>query len=161
MSIIIICAMTKKGRVIGKGSRLPWDIPEEMERFRAFTKGQVVVMGRKTWESLPEGRKPLPGRINVVISSTLKQGKGFHVFPTLEEGIAKAKEFGKDVYIIGGSGIFREGIRLADKMYLSFVKKEYDGDVFFPEFDEREWRIAGKEDHREFEFVVYNRARVK
>ena len=63
MSIIIICAMTMKIRVIGKDNKLPWDIPEELERFRALTRNQVVIMGRKTWESLPEGRRPLPNRI--------------------------------------------------------------------------------------------------
>ena len=157
MSIIIICAMTRKKRVIGKNNKLPWNIPEELERFRALTRGQVVIMVRKTWESLPEERRPLPNRINIVISSTLEQGKGFYVFPTLKEGIEKAEEFGKEIYIIGGSGIFREGIKFADKMYLSFIKKEYGGDTFFPDFDEKEWKIAGKEEHKEFEFVEYSR----
>ena len=157
MSIIIICAMTKKRRVIGKDNKLPWDIPEDLERFRAFTKGQVVIMGRKTWESLPEERRPLPNRINIMISSTLEQARGFYVLPTLKDGIEKAKEFEKEIYIIGGSGIFREGIEFADKMYLSFIKKEYEGDTFFPEFDEKEWNIARKEEHKEFEFVEYVR----
>jgi len=71
--------------------------------------------------------------------------------------IEKAKEFEKEIYIIGGSGIFREGIEFADKMYLSFIKKEYEGDTFFPEFDEKEWNIARKEEHKEFEFVEYVR----
>ena len=149
--------MTKKRRVIGKDNKLPWDIPEDLERFRAFTKGQVVIMGRKTWESLPEERRPLPNRINIMISSTLEQARGFYVFPTLKDGIEKAKEFEKEIYIIGGSGIFREGIEFADKMYLSFIKKEYEGDTFFPEFDEKEWNIARKEEHKEFEFVEYVR----
>ncbi|MBI2130989.1 dihydrofolate reductase [Candidatus Woesearchaeota archaeon] len=159
MSIIIIAAMTKKGRVIGKDNTLPWDIPEEMEKFRAFTRGQVVIMGRKTWDSLPAGRKPLPNKVNIVISATMKPASGVHVFPTLKEGIEKAKEFGKDIYIIGGHGIFKEGVRHADRMYLSFVKHDYDGDTFFPEFDESEWNIEKKEDHKEFEFVVYARKR--
>lgn len=157
MSIIIVCAMTEKKRAIGKDNRLPWDIPEELERFRALTRGQVVIMGRKTWESLPADRRPLPNRINIVISSTLEQGKGFYVFPALKEGIEKAKEFGKEIYIIGGRGIFKEGMQFAEKMYLSFIRKEYEGDTFFPEFDEKEWEIVKKEEHKEFDFVEYSR----
>ena len=153
--IIIVCAMTKGRHVIGKDNTLPWDIPEEMQHFRSLTKDSTVIMGRKTFESIDS--KPLPKRNNIVISSTLEEKEGIYIFPMLKEGIEKAKEFGKEIFILGGHGIFKEGLQFADKMYLSFIKKEYDGDVLFPEFDEGEWEIEKRENHEEFEFVVYSR----
>jgi len=155
MNVIIIAAMTKEKRVIGKDNKLPWDIPEEMKQFRAFTKGQAVIMGRRTFESI--GSKPLPNRNNIVISSSLQEQEGVDVCRSIEEGIEKAKSYGNDIFMLGGSTIYKQSFQYADKMYLSFVKKEYEGDTFFPEFDESEWTVEKREDHEEFEFVVYSK----
>lgn len=151
--IIIISAMTKNS-VIGKDNKLPWNIPEEMKHFRKSTSGNTVLMGRKTFEGM--GR-PLPNRNNIVISRTVSSIEGCDVFPTIEEGIEKAKTYGKDIFIIGGSMIYELGIPYADKMYLSYIKEDYSGDTYFPEFDENEWQVESREDRGSYEFVIYSR----
>ena len=155
MNIIIIAAMTKEKHVIGKENKLPWNIPEELEKFRGFTKNNTVIMGRKTFESV--GSKPLPKRKNIIVSSSLQPQNGIEIARTIQEAIEKAKKYGKDIYIIGGAEIYRQSFKHADKMYLSFIKKEYDGDTIFPQWNEKEWEIKSKEDYKEFEFVVYDR----
>ena len=82
---------------------------------------------------------------------------GIDVCKTIDEALEKARSYGKDIFIIGGSSIYKQTMPLADKMYISYVKKEYDGDVFFPEFDENAWNVENREDYPEFELVVYAR----
>lgn len=154
-TIIIIAAMTKVRHVIGKNNWLPWNIPDELEKFRGFTKGNTAIMGRKTFESV--GSKPLPNRNNIIVSASLEEKKGFEVAGTIKEAVEKAKKYGKDVYIIGGAKVYGQSFQYADKMYLSFIKKEYEGDTFFPKWNENEWEIERKEDYKEFEFVVYRK----
>ncbi len=151
MSIIV--AMDKN-RVIGKNNRIPWHISEEVKNFKKLTTGNTVIMGRKTFESIG---KPLPKRNNIVISSSMQQTQGIDVCKTIEEGIMKAKSYGKDIFIIGGGTVYEQTLSLADKMYISYVKGEYDGDAFFPEFDEKEWHIEKKEEFPDFELVIYVR----
>ena len=152
--IISIAAMTKEKRVIGKDNKIPWDIPEELNLFRTLTKDSVVIMGRKTYESIGH---PLPKRVNIVVSSSMQETEGIIVCRNIEESIEKAKTYNKPIFIIGGSTIYKQSFQYADKMYLTFIKKEYDGDTFFPEFNEGEWEIEKREDHEEFEFVVYKK----
>ena len=155
MAIILIAAMTKGKHVIGKNNKLPWSIPEELEKFRGFTKGNTVIMGRRTFESV--GSKPLPNRNNIVVSASLQPQKSVEVARTIKEAIEKAKSYVKDIYIIGGAKIYEQSFQYADKMYISYIKEEYDGDTFFPEFSEADWEIERKEDYKDFEFVVYRR----
>ncbi len=151
--ISIIVAMDKN-HVIGKNNKIPWHISEEVKNFKKLTSGNTVIMGRKTFESI--GR-PLPDRNNIVISSSLSQIPNVDVCKTFEESIIKAKSYGKDIFIIGGGTVYEQAIPLAGKMYISYVKGEYEGDVYFPEFDEKEWHVEKKEGHAEFELLVYVR----
>lgn len=155
MTIILIAAMTKR-RVIGKNNTLPWNIPEELQHFRTQTLDSTVIMGRKTYDSI--GRL-MPKRNNIIVSRSPLTIPGADVCSSLPEAIKKAKTYNKTIFIIGGAQIFKEALdnKLADKMYISYIKHDYDGDTYFPEFDETEWAIEKKEDHKEFEFVVYER----
>ena len=153
MDIILIAAMTKR-RVIGKNNALPWNIPEELQHFRTQTLDSTVIMGRKTYDSI--GRL-MPKRHNIIVSRSSPSIPGADVCSSLDEAIKKAKTYGKTIFIIGGAQIFKEALPIADKMYLSYMKRDYDGDTYFPEFDEREWKVEKREDHEEFEFVVYVR----
>ena len=151
--INIIVAMDKN-RVIGKNNRIPWHISEEVKNFKELTSGNTVIMGRKTFESIG---KPLPNRNNIVLSTSMSQLQGIDVCKTFEESIIRAKSYGKDIFIIGGAAVYEQAIPLAGKMFISYVKGEYDGDVYFPEFDEKEWHVEKKEAHSEFELLVYVR----
>jgi len=151
--IIIIAAMTKD-RVIGKDNKLPWDIPEELELFKRLTKGNTVIMGRKTFESIGN---PLPDRNNIIVSTTMQNSLEYEVAADVKHAILLGKTMGKDVYVIGGASIYKLAIPLADKMHLSFIKGEYDGDVKFPEWNEQEWEEEHREDHEAFTVVVYHR----
>ena len=152
--MIIIAAMARN-RVIGNNNAMPWHISEESRQARRLTMGNTLIMGRKTFESL--GSRPLPGRTNIVISRTLPQTEGIHVCKTFEDAIRKARSCEKECFIFGGSEVYRQALPLADKMYLSYIKKDYDGDAYFPEFDQTEWETTKEEDHAEFVFVVYER----
>jgi dihydrofolate reductase len=154
MEVIIISAMTKNGRVIGRDNWLPWDIPEELAMFRRLTSGSTVIMGRKTYESI--GRL-MPKRQNIIVSLTLSSVEGADVCGSVEEAIDLGKKYGKDVFVIGGAQIYRLAIPLVDKMYISYIKKDYEGDTYFPSFDENDWKIERRENHDEFDFVVYSR----
>lgn len=151
--IIIIAAMAKN-RVIGKDNKLPWHIAEELKNFKRLTTGNTIIMGRKTFESIG---KPLPNRNNIVVSTSMNQIAGITVCKTITEALEKAKLYSKETFVIGGGAIFEQTIQIADKMYISYVKGDYDGDAFFPEFNEKEWDVEKKEEYPEFELVVYVR----
>lgn len=151
----LIAAMTAR-RVIGKDGRMPWHIPEESKLFRRLTTGNVVLMGRKTFASI--GGKPLRSRVNIVISRTLPADTdGVTVCRSLDEGLERAAAFGKEVFVMGGADIYRQTLPRASRMCLSFIKQDYDGDDFFPAFDEDDWVVTRAEDHPEFIFKVYER----
>ncbi len=147
--------MTKQGRVIGKDNSLPWDIPEEMKLFRSYTKDSTVILGRKTFESV--GSKPLPNRNNIIVSTSLPEQEGVDVCRNIKNSIEKAKSYNKEIYILGGATIYEQSFQFANKMYLSFIKKEYEGNTIFPKWSDDEWKIVSKEDHEEFEFVIFNK----
>ncbi len=153
MKVIMIAALTHD-RVIGKGNKLPWHIPEDFKRFKALTTGHTIIMGRKTFESL--GRT-LPNRHNIVISRTLPSSEGVEVCKSLPEALAKAADYRTEAFIIGGASVYEQGLPYADMMYLSWVKKRYEGDAYFPEFDENEWSITELEEFADFTFVAYQR----
>ena len=118
--IIIIAAMTKS-RVICKNNNLIWRIPEDLKNFKRITEWISIIMGRKTYDSI--GR-PLTNRNNIVISRAMPKAEGVDICPRVEEAIEKAKEYGKDIFIIGGASVYAQTIGIADKMFLSFVKKD-------------------------------------
>ncbi len=142
MSLNIIAAVGIGNHVIGANNGLPWNkIPRDMKHFRETTMGHPVVMGRKTWESLPEVYKPLPGRENIVLTrdaSSVKINKGQviihkHIDMILE--IAKAEE----VFVIGGAEIYKLFMPHAQTLHLTFVHGEFKGDAYFPEVSLNDW----------------------
>jgi dihydrofolate reductase len=129
MIISIIAAMAEN-RVIGRENELPWDLPSEHRRFKEITMGHPIIMGRKTFESIGH---PLPGRRNIII--TTQQGfapEGCTVVNDLHAAIT-AGEDADEVFICGGEAVFREAMPFANRIYLTIVEEEFDGDAFFPE----------------------------
>lgn len=139
--ISIIVAIAENG-VIGDKNALLWNIKEDMRRFRTTTTGHPVVMGRKTFESI--GR-PLPKRTNVVITRGDTSFEGCEVAHSLEEAVAM---FPKDeeVFIIGGAQIYAQALPLADKLYLTIVHRNYEGDTSFPQIDMSQWQEVSREE---------------
>lgn len=160
--MISIIAAIGKNRELGKNNALLWHIPEDMKRFKDLTTGQVVIMGRKTYESLPPRFRPLPNRINIVVTRNNKwRTSDCTVVNSIEEAVEKAKEFNKEIFIIGGASIYQQGIKYANKLYLTLVDKEYtDADAFFPDYSEFREKIF-EEKHLEknppFIFLVYTK----
>lgn len=150
----LIAAMTKD-RVIGANNRMLWHIPEDFRHFKRTTLGHAIVMGRKTFESI--GGKPLPRRKNIVVSRSMPRTEGVDVCRTLEEALASAAACGKEIFICGGEDIYRQTLPLADRMILSIVDRECDGDAHFPEFDETGWIVTKKDVHPEFVVLYYER----
>lgn len=139
MPEIVIIAAVAKNRVIGKDNQLLWNIPEDMAHFKALTQGHTVLMGRKTWESLPPRFRPLPGRRNIVISrQTDYSAPGAELANSLEAGIALAKD-DATVFVIGGAEIYEQAMALADRLELTEVDLSPEGDACFPAFGERDW----------------------
>lgn len=124
-----------KNRVIGNKGRIPWRIKGEQLRFKNLTTGNVVVMGRRSYEEI--GR-PLPNRLTIVVSSTkCFDEENVITVKSIEEAIEKAE--GKDVFISGGARIYEEALPLCDKLFITEVDGEFEGDTFFPEFDEQKY----------------------
>ena len=124
-----------KNRVIGNKGRIPWRIKGEQLRFKNLTTGNVVVMGRRSYEEI--GR-PLPNRLTIVVSSTkCFDEENVITVKSIEEAIEKAE--GKDVFISGGARIYEEALPLCDKLFITEVDGEFEGDAFFPKFDEQKY----------------------
>lgn len=136
----IIVAVAANG-VIGDNNSLLWHISEDLRNFKRITSGHPVVMGRKTFESL--GR-PLPNRTNVVVSRTVTEIEGCRVAASLDEAIAMFPE-DEEVFIIGGAQIYAQALDAADKIYLTRVEHDYEGDTSFPEWDATRWRLTSRE----------------
>lgn len=137
-------------RCIGKNNTLVWKLPSDLKRFKQITSGHTVVMGRKTFQSIG---KPLPNRRNIIITRDLGFGaEGCEVVNSIEEALLLSSE---DCFIIGGSEIYKQTIDLADKIYLTLVHEEFDGDSFFPEIPNN-FREVYREDFRADEKNNYN-----
>jgi len=163
----LIVAMSRN-RVIGRNNKLPWYLPGDLRYFKQATMGKPVIMGRKTWDSI--GR-PLPGRMNLVISrnSQWQAPAGVVAAGSLQDALIKAQaqaelEGGEEVMIIGGGQIYAEALPLVDRMYITQVHAEVEGDAYFPEVNWDEWEEIGREDFSasdhnpyDYSFVVYQR----
>jgi dihydrofolate reductase len=151
---LAIIAAVGHGRAIGKDGKLPWRIPEDLKRFKRLTTGHAVLMGRGTWESL--GRA-LPGRRNVVLSSSPVQG--IESYASIEESL-RALASAERVFVIGGGNVYAQLIDRADELYLTLVDRDVEADTFFPPYEHllgTVFREAARERHPEFEFVDYVR----
>ena len=153
--ISLVVAMAKN-RVIGANNRIPWHVPGEQKLFKEITMGHHIVMGRKTYESI--GRL-LPGRTSVIVTRQQNyQVPGAVIVHSLQEAVAAAK--GDDeVFVIGGAELFREALPLADRLHVSVVDQEPDGDVLMPAFDAQEWREIRSTDYPGFRYSVLERGR--
>lgn len=159
--LTLIAAVARNG-VIGLDNTLPWRLPEDLKRFKALTLGHPVIMGRKTWESLA---RPLPGRHNIVISRDPRYvARGATTTTTLEQAIAiAAHEEGQEIFVIGGSAIYRLALPLAQRLQLTEIDQDYAGDAHFPGFDRSVWQETSREQHRaeagfDYAFVTYERS---
>ena len=129
--MIAIIAAYAQNRVIGRDGRIPWKIRGEQARFRELTLGQAVVMGRRTYEEIGH---PLPGRMNFVVSSTKNfDAENCQTVASLAEAIALAGD--RDLYVSGGAKLYAEALTVAEKMYITEIHREVEGDTFFPIFD--------------------------
>lgn len=159
MEKTIIAAVAEDG-TIGKNGEMPWHFPEDMKHFKETTIGFPVVMGRTTYLSLPESFRPLEDRTNIVltreemdIDESVKQAN------SLDEAWSYAEETGKNkVFIAGGASIYAQTIEEADRMILTEIPGEYDGDTFFPDWSQENWREVDREKEGELSFVTYSRS---
>ena len=152
--MISIIAAVAKNRAIGFENKLIYWLPNDLKRFKALTTGHTIVMGRKTFESLPKGA--LPNRRNVVLSRTTEELPGCEVFPTLEAALESCHP-DEDVYIIGGARVYEQAIDFADRLCLTEVDDTPAGaDAFFPDYSD--WRIDWKEEHGKDEKHAFNYA---
>ena len=160
MKIILGPAAVAQNRVIGSHNALPWYIPEDLKHFKALTMGKTVLMGKNTYDSIINRLgKPLPGRNSVVISrqQNLKLPEGVLIFHDIESALTGLKDL-DEIWVIGGGQIYSQLIDKADKMILTEVHKEVEGDVLFPEWSKADWKETSREDHDEFSFIEYERA---
>lgn len=148
--------------VIGVNNDLPWSLKDDLAHFKKYTTGKIMIMGRKTYESI--GR-PLPNRVNYVISSTLKDIEGVSIFTSLEDAIEAAKihnldqDIANEIAIIGGGYLFRDSIHSFNKLVLTRVDCSIDGDVYYPEIDFNNWELISsnkflKNRDNQYDFTV-------
>jgi len=144
LTISIIVAVSENN-TIGKNNRLPWSLPADLKYFKNTTWGMPVVMGRKTFDSIG---KPLPGRKNIILTRNKQWKKeGVEMATDVHEAVKKATTYDvKEIFIIGGAEIFKVALPMTQRVYLTRIHANFDGDVFFPELPETEWRLARRQD---------------
>ena len=158
-NMISLIVAHDKNRVIGYENQMPWHLPGELKYFKEQTMGKPMIMGRKTFESI--GR-PLPGRRNIVITRNENyQQEGIEVVKSLEEGI-RLVEDAEEIMIIGGEQIFKLALPIADRLYITHIENEFQGDTFFPTYGE-EWRLVSESepvvapDGYSFTYCIYEK----
>lgn len=165
MIISLIAALTEN-RVIGKNNDLPWHLPDDMKYFMQTTSGHHVVMGRKNYESIPPKFRPLPNRVNILVSRQEDyQAPGCTVVNSIPQAIDIAIDNHEaEIFIIGGAEIYNQSLAFANRLYLTEIQTSLEGDAFFPMFNQSEWsevsrkHHAADEKHRyAFDFVVYEK----
>jgi dihydrofolate reductase len=161
VKLALIAAVARDG-VIGRDNAIPWYLPEDARRFREVTMGHAVVMGRRTWESLPERFRPLPGRRNVVVTrNDAWRSEGAERAPSLDDALSLLAGEAQ-VFVIGGAELYAEALQLADELVVTEIDAEVEGDVFFPTWDRGVFREQSREEHVSddgvaFAFVTYTR----
>ncbi|MBI2660143.1 dihydrofolate reductase [Candidatus Woesearchaeota archaeon] len=157
--IISLIAAMGKNNVIGKDNSLPWKLPADMKRFKELTIGKPVVMGRKTFESIG---KPLPDRKNIILTRGKDyKADGCIVVHSAGEAL-KAAMGSKEIMIAGGGQIFREFLPMADKMYLTLIDGDFEGDAYFPEYSKSEWKEIKREEYNNnYKYVFVDLERIR
>jgi dihydrofolate reductase len=154
--IALISAMSED-RVIGSSqseSGMPWNVPAEYAHYLGLVKGQTVIMGRKSHAIFG---KDLNAAAVLVVTRSSPEEKGFWVVHSVEEALARAKSLPHDIFVAGGASIYEAFLPHADRMLLSTIKGSFQGDAFFPPWNEAQWRVAEEEDHPDFVFRVHQR----
>ncbi|MCW1929146.1 dihydrofolate reductase [Bhargavaea beijingensis] len=140
--------------VIGKDNQLPWHLPGDLAYFKKQTMGKAMVMGRKTFESI--GR-PLPGRLNIVVTRNPEyQAEGAVVVNSVDEAISRAEDYAPEVMVIGGAGLFDELMERADRLYITLIRKPFDGDTYFPDYKEGWVLVSQSEEHESDDGIRYD-----
>nr|AIA16322.1 Dihydrofolate reductase [uncultured bacterium] len=164
--IISLIAAIAKNYTIGKNNDLPWKLPDDTKFFMNTTKGHYVIMGRKNYESLHEKFRPLPNRTNIVVTRQQSfSAPGCLVTHQINDAIAIAKKGSEtEAFIIGGAEIYKLSLPTADRLYLTEIDAEVEGDTFFPAFNKNEWKETSRTHHAAdekhkyaFDFVIYDR----
>lgn len=180
MSLVTIIVACDPDGVIGKENKLPWRCKEDLQLFRQRTYGHAVIMGRKTWDSIP--KKPLDGRANIVVSRNMwltEPNRSIFYYASLEGAIRSVKEsnhcsdhYGisssarimsqycdKDIFIIGGAQVYKEALKkgLVDRIIMSKMNSKYEGDVYFPDLDDRIWEVTQTEEHDGFDVLFMDK----
>jgi dihydrofolate reductase len=159
--ISLVAAVARNG-VIGRENGIPWRIPEDLARFRELTVGHPVVMGRRTWDSLPKRFRPLPGRRNVVVTrNSAWEGEGAKRAGSLEDAL-RLVHGAERVFVIGGGELYAQALPLADELLLTEIDEDVEGDTWFPSWERAEFDETGREQHLsqdgvEFSVVTYVR----
>lgn len=159
--ITLIAAVARNG-VIGSANALPWHLPEDLKHFRQLTTGHAVVMGRKTWESLPAKFRPLPGRLNIVVTRNAGYVAPGATVVTSLEAARKVGAGGTALFVIGGAELYAHALPLAERLELTEIDAEFAGDAYFPAVDRSQWREVAREtgvgaDGLRYAFVRYER----
>ena len=160
MNINMIFARAANG-VIGKNNAMPWHLPEDLAHFKKLTLGHPVIMGRKTWDSIPPKFRPLPGRTNIVVTRQSDwQPEGANTAGSLQAALAQCHA-ARDVWIIGGAQIYAQTEPLASRIEMTLIDKDFDGDAFAPTLGSQ-WKTIHKQDHvsstgLNFSFITYTR----
>jgi dihydrofolate reductase len=150
---------------IGKDNELLWHLPEDLKRFKRLTSGNAIIMGKKTWESLP--RRPLPDRKNIVLTDVPdEQIEGSVTVYSIEEALSKCDN-GKEIFIIGGGSIYRQFMPLADRLYITHVHKKAGADIYFPAIDLNIWEAVNTAEFPEsgdgmipYTYTIYERKKM-
>lgn len=150
---ISLIAAVSKNLVIGKDNQMPWHLSEDLQYFKKMTLGKPIIMGRKNHESIGQ---PLPKRHNIIMTTAANYfAQGCTVVNSIEDALDAAGEV-EEIMIIGGGVIYELFLPMADKLYLTEIDKEIEGDVYFPEFDKDEWKVVSKEPGTEEDGYTYN-----
>ena len=153
MTTVSLIVAIANNHVIGVNNTLPWHLPEDLKRFRALTMGHHIIMGRKTYESL--GRL-LPGRTTVIVTRNKDYGvEGALIANSLAEAITLCKN-DDEVFVIGGAELYKDALELANKLYVTQIDLEVQGDAFFPAFDTTEWKETLHEEHTSAQGLPFN-----
>ena len=146
MSKISIIAAVADNYAIGKSNNLPWYLPADLSHFKKLTTGHVIVMGKRTFASLPNG--PLPNRKNVVLTSVMSEGvnEGYFEADSLEDALFLC-EHEEQVFIIGGATVYRQSIDKVDYMYITWIHQDFAADTYFPAIDFNQWEEVSHDDH--------------
>ena len=147
--LVSLIVAAGENNCIGKNNTLPWHMPADMQYFKEKTMGHCVISGRKNYESIPMKFRPLPGRTNFVVTrNKAYEAPGAIVVTSLEAAISQARERGEsEAFVIGGGELFRAAMPLANRIYLTRIHHDFDGDIFFPEMPPSVWKETERHDY--------------